>query len=67
MIRFVSNAVMTLIVVLLLAAKTAVVTDVAPSWVFYVDNYITVYIIFAILDVLNFLYSVWNAAGGDEL
>lgn len=67
MIRFVPNAVMTLIVVLLLAAKVAVVTDVAPNWLFYVDNYITVYIIFAILDVLNFLYSVWNTTGGDEV
>ncbi|UBH21900.1 hypothetical protein LAU42_08980 [Macrococcus armenti] len=67
MIRFVTNAIMTLIVVLLLAAKVAVVTDVAPNWLFYVDNYITVYIIFAILDVLNFLYSVWNTTGGDEV
>lgn len=67
MIRVVPNAVMTLIVVLLLAAKVAVVTDVVPNWLFYVDNYITVYIIFAILDVLNFLYSVWNTTGGDEV
>lgn len=66
MIRFVPNAIMTLIVVLLLAAKTAVVTDVAPNWIFYVDNYITVYIIFAILDVLNYAYNRWNA-GGDEV
>lgn len=66
MIRFVPNAVMTLIVVLLLAAKVAVVTDVAPNWIFYVDNYITVYIIFAILDVLNYVYNRWNA-GGDEV
>lgn len=66
MIRFVPNAIMTLIVVLLLAAKTAVVTDVAPNWLFYVDNYITVYIIFAILDVLNYVYLRWNA-GGDEV
>lgn len=66
MIRFIPNAVMTLIVVLLLAAKTAVVTDVAPNWLFYVDNYITVYIIFAILDVLNYVYNRWNA-GGDEV
>ena len=66
MIRFVPNAVMTLIVVLLLAAKVAVVTDVAPNWLFYVDNYITVYIIFAILDVLNYVYNRWNA-GGDEV
>ncbi|MCU7556559.1 hypothetical protein [Macrococcus capreoli] len=66
MIRFVPNAIMTLIVVLLLAAKTAVVTDVTPNWLFYVDNYITVYIIFAILDVLNYVYLRWNA-GGDEV
>lgn len=66
MIRFVPNAIMTLIVVLLLAAKVAVVTDVAPNWLFYVDNYITVYIIFAILDVLNYVYLRWNA-GGDEV
>lgn len=66
MIRFVPNAIMTLIVVLLLAAKDAVVTDVAPNWLFYVDNYITVYIIFAILDVLNYAYNRWNA-GGDEV
>lgn len=66
MIRFVPNAVMTLIVVLLLAAKVALVTDVAPNWIFYVDNYITVYIIFSILDVLNYVYNRWNA-GGDEV
>lgn len=64
MIRFVPNAVMTLIVVLLLAAKVAVVTDVAPNWLFYVDNYVTVYIIFAILDVLNYVYLRWTARGG---
>lgn len=66
MIRFIPNAIMTLIVVFLLAAKVAVVTDVAPNWLFYVDNYITVYIIFAILDVLNYAYNRWNA-GGDEV
>ena len=57
MINWKKNAILTAIVVLLLGLKTWAVVGDAPDAVFVVDNYITVYIIFAILDVIMYVYN----------
>ena len=57
MINWKKNAILTAIVVLLLGLKTWAVVGDAPDAVFVVDNYITVYIIFAILDVIMCVYN----------
>ena len=57
MINWKKNAIVTAIVVLLLGLKTWAVAGDAPDAVFVVDNYITVYIIFAILDVIMYVYN----------
>ena len=51
------NAILTAIVVLLLGLKTWAVAGDAPDALFVVDNYITVYIIFALLDVVMYVYN----------
>ena len=56
MINWKKNAILTAIVVLLLGLKTWAVAGDAPDAVFVVDNYITVYIIFALLDIVMHLY-----------
>lgn len=63
MVSYKKNAVLTAIVVLLLGLKTWVVVGDAPDAVYAVDNYITVYIIFAILDVVMHVY---NKRIGDD-
>lgn len=63
MVSYNKNAVLTAIVVLLLGLKTWVVVGDAPDAVYAVDNYITVYIIFAILDVVMHVY---NKRIGDD-
>ena len=57
MINWKKNAILTAIVVLLLGLKTWAVVGDAPDAVFVIDNYITVYIIFAILDVVMHYHS----------
>ena len=56
MISWKKNAILTAIVVLLLGLKTWVVVGDAPDAVYAIDNYVTVYIIFAILDGVMYLY-----------
>ena len=56
-ISFKKNAVLTAIVVLLLGLKTWVVVGEMPDAVYAIDNYITVYIIFALLDVIMYVYN----------
>lgn len=63
MINIKKNAILTAIVVLLLSIKTWVVAGDAPDAIFVVDNYITVYIIFALLDVVMYVY---NKRIGDD-
>ena len=63
MINWKKNAILTAIAVLLLGLKTWVVAGDAPDAVFVVDNYITVYIIFALLDVVMYVY---NKRNGDD-
>ena len=57
MINYKKNAILTAIVVLLLGLKTWVVDGNAPDAVYAIDNYVTVYIIFAILDGVMYLYN----------
>ena len=57
MINYKKNAILTAIVVLLLGLKTWVVVGEMPDAVYAIDNYITVYIIFAILDVVMYVYN----------
>lgn len=56
MISFKENAILTAIVVLLLGLKTWVVVGEMPDALYVIDNYVTVYIIFAILDVVVYVY-----------
>ena len=57
MVSFKKNAVLTAIVVLLLGLKTWVVVGEMPDAIYAIDNYVSVYIIFAILDVVMYLYN----------
>ena len=57
MISWKKNAILTAIVVLLLWIKTRVVAGDAPDAFYVVDNYVTVYIIFALLDVVMYVYN----------
>lgn len=57
MISYKKNAVLTAIVVLLLGLKTWVVVGEMPDAVYAIDNYVTVYIIFTILDVVMYVYN----------
>ena len=57
MISWKKNAILTAIVVLLLWIKTWVVDGDAPDAFYVVDNYVTVYIIFALLDVVMYVYN----------
>ena len=57
MINYKKNAILTAIVVLLLGLKTLVVVGEMPDAVYAIDNYVTVYIIFAILDVVMHVYN----------
>lgn len=57
MINFKKNAILTAIVVLLLGLKTWAVAGEMPDAIYVIDNYVTVYIIFALLDVVMYVYS----------
>lgn len=57
MINFKKNAILTAIVVLLLGLKTWAVVGEMPDAVYVIDNYVTVYIIFALLDVVMYVYN----------
>ena len=57
MISWKKNAILTAIVVLLLWLKTWAVVGDAPDAFYVIDNYVTVYIIFAILDVIMYVYN----------
>ena len=57
MVSFKKNAILTAIVVLLLGLKTWVVVSDMPDAFYVIDNYVTVYIIFAILDVVMYVYN----------
>ena len=63
MINFNKNAILTAIVVLLLGLKTWVVVGEMPDALYVIDNYVTVYIIFALLDVVMYVY---NKRIGDD-
>ena len=63
LISYKKSAVLTAIVVLLLGLKTWVVDGVMPDVVYAIDNYVTVYIIFALLDVVMYVY---NKRIGDD-
>lgn len=63
MINFKKNAILTAIVVLLLGLKTWAVAGDAPDAFYVIDNYVTVYIIFALLDVVMYVY---NKRIGDD-
>lgn len=63
MISFKKNAILTAIVVLLLGLKTWAVVGEMPDAFYVVDNYVTVYIIFALLDVVMYVY---NKRIGDD-
>lgn len=63
MINFKKNAILTAIVVLLLGLKTWAVAGEAPDAVYVIDNYVTVYIIFALLDAVMYVY---NKRIGDD-
>ena len=63
MINWKKNAILTAIVVLLLGLKTWVVVGEMPDVVYAIDNYVTVYIIFALLDVIMYVY---NKRIGDD-
>lgn len=56
MISWRKNAILTAIVVLLLGLKTWVVVGEMPDAFYVIDNYVTVYIIFALLDIVMHLY-----------
>ena len=57
MISWKKNAILTAIVVLLLWLKTWAVVGDAPDAFYVIDNYVTVYIIFALLDVVMYVYN----------
>ena len=57
MISWKKNAILTAIVVLLLSLKTWAVVGEMPDAVYAIDNYITVYTIFALLDVVMYVYN----------
>ena len=63
MINWKKNAILTAIVVLLLGLKTWVVVGDMPDAIYVIDNYVTVYIIFALLDVVMYAY---NKRIGDD-
>ena len=57
MISYKKNAILTAIVVLLLGLKTWAVVGEMPDAVYAIDNYVTVYIIFALLDGVMYVYN----------
>ena len=57
MINWKKNAILTAIVVLLLGLKTWAVVGEMPDAFYVIDNYVTVYIIFALLDVVMYVYN----------
>ena len=63
MINWKKNAILTAIVVLLLGLKTWEVVGGMPDAIYVIDNYVTVYIIFALLDVVMYVY---NKRIGDD-
>ena len=63
MISYKKNAILTAIVVLLLGLKTWAVVGEMPDAVYAIDNYVTVYIIFALLDGVMYVY---NKRIGDD-
>ena len=63
MISWKKNAILTAIVVLLLWLKTWSVVGEMPDALYVIDNYVTVYIIFALLDVVMYVY---NKRIGDD-
>ena len=63
MISWKKNAILTAIVVLLLGLKTWAVVGEMPDALYVIDNYVTVYIIFALLDVVMYAY---NKRNGDD-
>lgn len=63
MISWKKNAILTAIVVLLLGLKTWAVVGEMPDALYVIDNYVTVYIIFALLDVVMYVY---NKRIGDD-
>ena len=63
MINWKKNAILTAIVVLLLGLKTWAVVGGMPDALYVIDNYVTVYIIFALLDVVMYVY---NKRNGDD-
>ena len=63
MISWKKNAILTAIVVLLLGLKTWAVVGEMPDALYVIDNYVTVYIIFALLDVVMYVY---NRRIGDD-
>ena len=63
MISWKKNAILTAIVVLLLGLKTWAVVGGMPDALYVIDNYVTVYIIFALLDVVMYVY---NKRNGDD-
>lgn len=63
MISFKKNAILTAIVVLLLGLKSWAVVGEVPDAFYVIDNYVTVYIIFALLDVVMYVY---NKRIGDD-
>ena len=63
LVSYKKNAILTAIVVLLLGLKTWVAVSDMPDAFYVIDNYVTVYIIFAILDVVMYVYN--NRIGDD--
>ena len=63
MINWKKNAILTAIVVLLLGLKTWAVVGEMPDAFYVIDNYVTVYSIFALLDVVMYVY---NKRNGDD-
>ena len=63
MINWKKNAILTAIVVLLLGLKTWAAVGEMPDAFYVIDNYVTVYIIFALLDVVMYVY---NKRIGDD-
>ena len=63
MISWKKNAILMAIVVLLLGLKTWAVVGEMPDAFYVIDNYVTVYIIFALLDVIMYVY---NRRIGDD-
>ena len=63
MINWKKNAILTAIVVLLLGLKTWAVVGEMPDALYVIDKYVTVYIIFALLDGVMYVY---NKRNGDD-